>query len=125
MTLMTASGRGKTQGLTRGTAPAEDGQRVSLQLAHGATEDEGVKVALSLGGPASLPSTADLLPADKPGQQPSIPPLAFLKGAVIVELVTCMGPYPAGWHWLSFPVRGCRAPQAYRSRSAWRCRRRA
>ena len=68
---MSASGRGKTQGPIRGTAPAEDEQRVSLQLAHGMTEEEGIKVALSLGGPASLPSPAESLPANKPGQQPS------------------------------------------------------
>ncbi len=63
-----------------------------MQLAHGATEEEGIKVALSLGNPASLPGPSDLLPADKPGQQTSLlPPDSSIKVIThSVELVRLM-----------------------------------
>ncbi len=45
------AGRNRSQGPARISPSTEDPQRVSMQLTHGATEAEGIRVALSMGHP--------------------------------------------------------------------------
>ena len=45
------AGRTRSQGPARVDAATEDSQRVSLQLTRGATEAEGIRVALSMRDP--------------------------------------------------------------------------
>ena len=74
-----------------------------MQLAHGATEEEGIKVALSLGNPASLPAAADLLPADKPGQQTSVLPPGSSRKRITCRAFRMMHKQLIGWLGLSGP----------------------
>ena len=74
-----------------------------MQLAHGATEEEGIKVALSLGNPASLPAAADLLPADKPGQQTSVLPPGSSRKRITCKAFRMMHKQLIGWLGLSGP----------------------
>ena len=71
-------GRNRSQGPARVNTSAEDPQRVSLQLNRGATEAEGIRVALSM----------------------RHPPVAQAEGTAAGEAVA----EPAGWHIFMHPV---------------------
>ena len=59
------------QGSSKEAAAGEDDQRVSLQLSHGATEADGIKVALSMGKPAAAAATAKAAPESAGGHSPN------------------------------------------------------
>ena len=59
------------QGLSKEAAAGKDDQLVSLQLSHGATEADGIKVALSMGKPAAAAATAKAAPETAGGQSPN------------------------------------------------------
>ena len=59
------------QGSSKEAAAGEDDQLVSLQLSQGATEADGIKVALSMGKPAAAAVTAKAAPETAGGQSPN------------------------------------------------------
>jgi hypothetical protein len=66
------------QGPSKEAAAGKDDQLVSLQLSHGATEADGIKVTLSMGKPAAAAATAKAAPETAGGQRPQLGFFPFL-----------------------------------------------